>query len=55
MARASERRKSTKISPSSEFLNLTRNTDLPVHTRFERVKKEPGSYELINGVLVEVK
>lgn len=41
--------------PSPEFVRLTRNPQLKVPTRFERVEKESGSYELIDGKLVEVK
>jgi hypothetical protein len=51
---ASAKRTSASTSPSSDFVRLTRNPDLPRSKRFERVEKAPGSFELIDGKLVEV-
>lgn len=55
MARASSKRTKVINSPSPEFVRRTRDPDLPRPVRFERVPKEPGSYELVGGKLVEVK
>ena len=54
MSRASSSLSNSRISPSSEFLRRTRNPDLPIPTRFERVTKAPGSLEFVLGRWVEV-
>ena len=43
-----------RVFGSERFRSLTRKPDLPSPVRFERVAKEPGTLELVNGQWREV-